>query len=77
MLAYLGEHVSRSKTPIVDALLVLYPTFAAALTLHQVQLFCAQGAQTAQRQGRAAASALLVQQVVYLWTKHAETAGCG
>ena len=42
VLAYLGEHVSRSKTPIVDALLVLYPAFAAALTLHQVQLFCAQ-----------------------------------
>jgi hypothetical protein len=41
-LVYLGEHVSRSKTPIVDALLVLYPAFAAALTLHQVQLFCAQ-----------------------------------
>jgi hypothetical protein len=42
VLVYLGEHVSRSKTPIVDALLVLYPAFAAALTHHQVQLSCAQ-----------------------------------
>ena len=42
MLIYLGEHVSRSKTPVVDALLMLYPAFAATLTLHQVQLFCAQ-----------------------------------
>ena len=42
VLAYLGERVSRSKTPVVDALLVLYPALAAALTLHPVQLFCAQ-----------------------------------
>ena len=42
MLAYVSERVDRSKTPIVDALLVLYPAFAAALALHQVQLFCAQ-----------------------------------
>jgi hypothetical protein len=42
VLTYVAEHMSRSKTPIVDALLVLYPAFAAVLTLHQVQLFCAQ-----------------------------------
>ena len=43
VLAYVCEHVvTRSKTPVVDALLVLYPAFAAALTLHQVQCFCAQ-----------------------------------
>lgn len=42
VLAYVCEHVTRSKTPVVDALLVLYPAFAAALTLHQVQTFCAQ-----------------------------------
>jgi hypothetical protein len=42
VLVYVSERVSRSKTPVVDALLVLYPALAAALTLHQVQLFCAQ-----------------------------------
>ena len=44
VLAYVCEHayVTRSKTPVVDAFLVLYPAFAAALTLHQVKVFCAQ-----------------------------------
>ena len=42
VLTYISEHVGRSKTPIVDALLVLYPAFTAVLTLHQVQLLCAQ-----------------------------------
>ena len=64
VLAYVGERVSRSKTPVVDALLVLYPACSCGAYPSSSAGLLRAGAQTAQRQGRAAASALSVQQVV-------------